>query len=117
MNLYKLVLIQKTETERPSGKLKLKWLNKPASAWENQKPEHTQDSQPVVDGDDDDVAVTGQDAAINHVPSSLHEGASMDVNHDWLQPVLIMDIWGKKTAAEKISCNVDSNLQNQLNNG
>lgn len=44
----------------------------------------TQNSKPVVDCDDDDVPIAGQDATIDHVACSLHVGTTMDVDHDWL---------------------------------
>lgn len=52
----------------------------------------TQNPQPVVDGDDDDVPVAGQDAAVDHVARPLHVGAPVDVDHDRLQTVLIVDV-------------------------
>lgn len=42
----------------------------------------TQHAQPVVDGDDNDITIAGEDAAIHQVPSAFHVRAAMDVNHD-----------------------------------
>lgn len=55
----------------------------------------TENPQAVVDGDDDDVAVAGQDAPVNHVPCSFHVGAAVNVHHHWLLTVLIVDVWGQ----------------------
>lgn len=41
----------------------------------------TEDAQPVVDGDDDHIAVASQDAAVKHVASSLHVGTAVDEDH------------------------------------
>lgn len=41
----------------------------------------TEDAQPVVDGDDDHIAVASQDAAVKHVAGSLHVGAAVDEDH------------------------------------
>lgn len=41
----------------------------------------TQDADAEVERDDDDIAVAGQDAAVDHVPCALHVGASVNVDH------------------------------------
>ena len=56
----------------------------------------TQDAQAVVDGDDDDIAVAGQDAAVDHVARALHVGPAVDVHHHRLLAVLIMDVCKKE---------------------
>ncbi|MEJ1288579.1 hypothetical protein NN561_019611 [Cricetulus griseus] len=53
----------------------------------------TQDAQAVVDGDDDDVAVARQHAAVDHVPGALHVGAAVDVNHHGLPAARVVDVW------------------------
>lgn len=46
----------------------------------------TEDADTVVEGDDDDISVAGQDASVDHVARALHVGSSVDVNHDRLGP-------------------------------
>lgn len=41
----------------------------------------TQDADPVVQRDDDDIAVAGQNAAVDHVPCALHVRAAVYVDH------------------------------------
>ena len=41
----------------------------------------TEHAQAVVHRHDDDVAVGGQDAGVEHVPRALHEGAAVDEEH------------------------------------
>ena len=55
----------------------------------------TQNPQAVVDGDDDDVAVAGQDAPVDDVAGAFHVRASVDIDHHGLLTALIMDVWGK----------------------
>lgn len=59
------------------------------------RPSLTQDPQPVVNGDDDDIAVACQDAAVYHVAGALHVRPAVDVDHYGLLTVLIMDVWKK----------------------
>lgn len=53
----------------------------------------TEDAQAVVHGDDDDVAVGRQHAAIEHVPCPLHVGAAVEEEHHRLLPA-VPDVWG-----------------------
>lgn len=46
----------------------------------------TEDADAVVESDNDDVSVAGQDAAIDHVARALHVGPSVDVDHHRLGP-------------------------------
>lgn len=46
----------------------------------------TEDSDAVVESDNDDISVAGQDASIDHVACPLHVGPSVDVNHHRLGP-------------------------------
>lgn len=46
----------------------------------------TKDSDAVVESDNDDISVAGQDAPIDHVARPLHVGSSMDVDHHRLGP-------------------------------
>lgn len=46
----------------------------------------TEDADSIVEGDNDDVSIAGQDAPINHVTRPLHIGPSMDVDHHRLGP-------------------------------
>lgn len=41
----------------------------------------TKDSNAIVESDNDDVPIAGQDASVNHVARPLHVGPSMDVDH------------------------------------
>lgn len=63
-------------------------------------PALTQNSQSVVNRDHDDVAIAGQHAAVYHVPSALHVGSAVDIDHDRLLTVLIMDVWKRKSSKE-----------------
>ena len=42
----------------------------------------TQDADPVVEGDDEDVAVGGEDAGVPQVPRAPREGLPVHVDHD-----------------------------------
>lgn len=46
----------------------------------------TEDSDAVVESDNDDISVAGQDAPIDHVARPLHVGSSVDVDHHRLGP-------------------------------
>lgn len=46
----------------------------------------TEDSDAVVESDNDDISVAGQDAAIDHVARPLHVGSPVDVDHHRLGP-------------------------------
>lgn len=80
-------------TPRPDQLLNPPWATPPPSG--SEALGLTQNPQPVVDGDDDDVAVAGQDAAVDHVARPLHVGAPVDVDHDRLQSVFIVDVCGE----------------------
>ena len=56
----------------------------------------TEHAQAVVDGDDDDVAVAGEDAAVEQVGGALHVGAAVDEHHDGLGAPALSDVWGGK---------------------
>ncbi len=46
----------------------------------------TKDADSVVESDNDDISVAGQDAPIDHVARPLHVGSSVDVHHHRLGP-------------------------------
>lgn len=46
----------------------------------------TEDSNAIVESDNDDISVAGQHAPIDHVACPLHVGPSMDVDHHGLGP-------------------------------
>lgn len=46
----------------------------------------TEDSDAVVESDNNDISVAGQDASIDHVARPLHVGSSVDVDHHRLGP-------------------------------
>ena len=43
----------------------------------------TEDSQPVVDGDDHDVAVAGEDGAVVEVAAAPDEAVAVNEEDDW----------------------------------
>ena len=45
--------------------------------------EEAEHSQPVVEGDDDEVAVRGEDAAVKEVARAPAIGLSVNKNHHW----------------------------------
>lgn len=60
-------------------------LTKKVGEKETRKNERlTEDSDAIVESDNDDISVAGQDAPINHVAGPLHVGSSMDVDHHGL---------------------------------
>lgn len=60
----------------------------------------TQNSQPVVNGYHDDIAVACQNAPVYHIASALHIRPAVDIDHYRLLTVLIMDVWKKKSSKE-----------------
>lgn len=52
----------------------------------------TEHAQAVVDGDDDDIAVAGQDAAVEHAAGALHVGAPVDEHHHRLGAAALPDV-------------------------
>lgn len=46
----------------------------------------TEDTDAVVESDNDDISVAGQDAPVDHVARPLHVGPSVDVDHHRLGP-------------------------------
>lgn len=82
---------------------------KPKSQRQRQKgrskyeyPPLTEHAQPVVDGDDDDVAVAGQDTSVEHVARALHVGAPVDEDHDGLGAAALPDVCRRLEAEGRI---------------
>ena len=60
----------------------------------------TEHTEAVVEGDDDDVAIAGQHAAVHHVPRALSVGAAVDVYHHRPLAPLLVDVWGRERDRE-----------------
>lgn len=46
----------------------------------------TEDADSIVESDNDDVSIAGQDAPVDHVSRPFHVGPSVDVDHHRLGP-------------------------------
>lgn len=53
----------------------------------------TKDAQPVVDSDDNHIAVAREDAAVKHIAGSFHVGAAVDEDHHWFGAATLPDVY------------------------
>lgn len=64
--------------------------------WRDKLTEH---AEAVVHGDNYDISIGGENAAIKHVPWAFHVGAAVDEQHHRLLTA-VPDIWGTHTNTE-----------------
>lgn len=60
----------------------------------------TEHTKPIVDGYDDDVAVTSQDAPVKHISRAFHVGSSVYEYHHGFRAPALTDVWKKEDRSD-----------------